>query len=75
VVPATAGEAFEGLEKIGVINAALCVSLKRATGFRNILAHEYAVIDWILVMRVMRTDLKDLKVFGKTILARLDSIG
>ncbi len=73
IVPESAGEAFDGLESLGVINPPLTASLKRATGFRNILAHEYAEIDWNLVMQVMRTDLKDLKAFGKAIVAHLDS--
>ncbi len=75
VVPASAGEAFEGVKKLGAINSSLTSSMKRASGFRNILAHEYAEIDWTLVMRVMRTDLKDLKSFGRAIVAHLDSIG
>lgn len=72
VVPTTAGEGFTQLARLGLIDADLAAALRRATGLRNILVHEYTEIDWKLVMRVIRTDTRDLARFGRTILTLLD---
>ena len=72
VVPATAGDAFEALAKRGVVSRPLATRLKRAVGFRNVLAHEYVEIDWKIVMRVIRRDTRDLAAFGKAVLALVE---
>lgn len=43
--PATMGEAFDGLQHVGLIDARLCRSLKSAVGFRNIAVHSYQRIN------------------------------
>ena len=73
IVPATAGDAFAQLAAHKLIERALADRLVRANGFRNVLVHEYVEIDWKIVMRVIRTDLKDLAQFGKAVVALLDS--
>jgi len=45
--------------------------LQRALGFRNVLVHEYTELDWKIVMRVIRTDTRDLAAFGKAVLKML----
>ncbi len=47
--------------------------LQRAAGFRNVLVHEYAEVDWTIVMRVIRTDTGDLAAFGKAVLKLLET--
>ena len=46
--------------------------LVRAVGLRNVLIHEYTEVDWKIVMRVMRTDVRDLTAFGRALVALLD---
>ena len=72
VMPATAGDAFVQLARRGLIDHALADRLVRATGFRNVLVHEYVVVDWKIVMRVIRTDMRDLAEFGKAVVALLE---
>ena len=73
VVPATAAEAFAQLGKRELIEPSLAERLQRAVGFRNVLVHEYTEVDWKIVMRVIRTDTRDLAAFGKAVLGLLDS--
>ena len=42
--------------------------MRRAVGFRNLLVHEYAEVDWKIVLRVLERDTKDLAAFGKAML-------
>jgi uncharacterized protein YutE (UPF0331/DUF86 family) len=72
-VPTTAAEAFSELAKRGLIERRLAGRLQLAVGFRNVLVHEYADVDWKIVMQVMRTGSRDLSAFGKAILKLLDS--
>ena len=65
VVPATAAEAFAELARRKLIERRLAERLQRAVGFRNVLAHEYAEVDWKIVMQVTRTGTRDLAAFGK----------
>ena len=73
VVPTTAGEAFDLLAKKSLIARSLAARMRRAVGFRNVLVHEYAEVDWKIVMRVIRTDSRDLAAFGKAVLALLEA--
>ena len=71
VVPATAAEAFAQLARRALIERSLAQRLQRAVGFRNVLAHEYTEVDWKIVMRVIRTDTRDLAAFGKAVVKLL----
>jgi uncharacterized protein YutE (UPF0331/DUF86 family) len=75
VVPATAADAFAQLVKLELIERSLAQRLQRAVGFRNVLAHEYTEVDWKIVMRVMRTDTRDLAAFGKAVVRTLEEAG
>jgi len=68
VVPGTAAEAFAHLAKRELIGRSLAERPQRAVGFRNVLVHEYTEVDWKSVMRVIRTDTRDLAAFGKAVL-------
>ena len=70
-VPTTAADAFAELTKLGLIGRSLAQRLQRAVGFRNVLVHQYTEVDWKIVMRVIRTDTRDLAAFGKAILKML----
>lgn len=72
VVPTTAAEAFVQLAKRELIERSLAERLQRAVGFRNVLVHEYTEVDWKIVMRVIRTDTRDLADFGKAVLKMLE---
>ena len=71
-VPTTAAEAFAELAKLELIERGLAQRLQRAVGFRNVLVHEYTEVDWKIVMRVIRTDTRDLAAFGKVVLKLLE---
>ena len=71
-VPTTAAEAFAQLAKLELIERGLAQRLQRAAGFRNVLVHEYTEVDWKIVMRVIRTDTRDLAAFGKAVLKLLE---
>lgn len=43
--PATYGDAFERLARAGHVEATLAERLKRAAGFRNVVAHAYEELD------------------------------
>lgn len=70
-LPPTAAEAFAALAKLGLIEQGLAQRLQRAVGFRNILVHEYAEVDWKIVMQVLRAGTRDLAEFGKRVAALL----
>jgi len=74
VVPTTAAEAFAQLARRDLIERSLGQRLRRAVGFRNVLAHEYAEVDWKIVMRVIRTDTRDLAAFGKAVVKMLEDL-
>jgi uncharacterized protein YutE (UPF0331/DUF86 family) len=74
VVPTTAAEAFTQLAKRELIERSLADRLQRAVGFRNVLVHEYTEVDWKIVMRVIRTDTRDLAAFGKAVLKMLEDL-
>ncbi len=72
-VPTTAADAFAELAKLELIERGLAQKLQRAVGFRNVLVHEYTEVDWKIVMRVIRTDTRDLAAFGKAVLKMLEN--
>lgn len=74
-VPTTAAEAFAEIARLELIERDLAKRLQRAVGFRNVLVHEYIEVDWNIVMRVIRTDTRDLAAFGKAVLKMLERRG
>lgn len=71
VVPPTAAQAFAVLAERGLVEKGLAQRLQRAVAFRNVLVHEYAELDWKIVMRVLRTGTRDLADFGAAVLELL----
>lgn len=72
-VPTSAADAFAQLAQFELIERGLAQRLQRAVGFRNVLVHEYTAVDWKIVMRVIRTDTRDLAAFGKAVLKILEN--
>jgi uncharacterized protein YutE (UPF0331/DUF86 family) len=68
-VPDTGAATFEILGEAGVLPSVLAASLARMVGFRNILVHDYARLDPAIVVRVLTTDLEDVRCFRDVILA------
>lgn len=70
-VPNTYGEVFSTLAERGVIDAALGDRLRAAAGLRNLVAHQYGVLDFTRVHEVARAELDDLLTFCHTLAARV----
>jgi uncharacterized protein YutE (UPF0331/DUF86 family) len=67
-VPETGAAAFQTLADAGVVSPDLGNALARTVGFRNILVHEYARLDPVIVLRVLRTDVDDIERFRDAVL-------
>ncbi|MEZ5660902.1 MAG: DUF86 domain-containing protein [Burkholderiaceae bacterium] len=72
-VPAGGAEAFAKVAEHKVITRALAQRLRRAVGFRNVLAHEYVEIDWAIVMNALNEGAEDLTTFGRQVVKLLES--
>jgi uncharacterized protein YutE (UPF0331/DUF86 family) len=70
-VPDSYGDVFSTLAERGVIEAGLGERLRAAAGLRNLVAHQYGVLDFTRVHAVARTELGDLLLFCEQLTARL----
>lgn len=70
-VPDTYGDVFSTLAKRGIIDAALGERLRAAAGLRNLVAHQYGVLDFARVHAVARGELGDLLTFCERLSARV----
>lgn len=66
-VPDTLSGLFDILLRQKIISEKLNISLKKMTGFRNIIIHEYQTIDLDKVYKILKEDLKDIYSFLKEI--------
>lgn len=62
-VPQTYGEMFRRLAELGIIPAELATRLAAASGLRNLVAHQYGVLDWTRVFALATERLDDLLAF------------
>ena len=69
--PATMGDVFNTLDKLGVITPAVCESMKKAVGFRNIAIHNYEAINWEIVFAICKKSPADFCEFVKEIEGRI----
>lgn len=69
-VPQTYGEVIRALGVQGVILQDLAARLAAATGFRNLVAHRYAALDWSRVHAMAANQLDDLLAFCDALAAR-----
>jgi uncharacterized protein YutE (UPF0331/DUF86 family) len=70
-VPDTYGDVFSTLAERGVIDAALGDRLRAAVGLRNLVAHQYGVLDFTRVHAVARAELDDLLTFCDELATRV----
>ena len=70
-VPDTYGDIFSALAARGVIEAALGERLRAAVGLRNLVAHQYGVLDFARVHEVARGELGDLLTFCEQLAMRI----
>ena len=70
--PRTSRELFDLLEGAGRLPADLASSLRRMTGFRNVLVHGYDEVDLAIVRDILEHRLTDLERFVALVHARLD---
>jgi uncharacterized protein YutE (UPF0331/DUF86 family) len=67
ISPVTMGDAFATLEKLGVLDAATTLSLRKAVGFRNVAVHNYESINWEIVYNICRRQLQDFRQFARCV--------
>ncbi len=63
-VPESGADAFRVLSEAGLLPVDLGRTLGQMVGFRNILVHDYARLDPAIVLKVLRTDVQDLRRFS-----------
>jgi uncharacterized protein YutE (UPF0331/DUF86 family) len=74
-VPGTHGEVFAALARHDIIPPALAARLGAAAAFRNLVAHQYGVLDWRRVHALASSDLGDLETFCATLARRASGSG
>lgn len=68
-VPATYAEAFEVLGEAGLLDAARRDAMIRMSKFRNVIVHDYARVDPVIVVRILREHLEDFAQFKAAVLS------
>ena len=61
--PGASADAFALIARRGTIDDVLARRLTGAAGLRNLIVHQYADIDLERILRIIRTDLDDLRRF------------
>ncbi len=69
-IPQTYGELFRRLGEHGIIPADLALRLAAASGLRNLVAHQYGVLDWKRVHAIASERLDDLLDFCDRLASR-----
>ena len=72
-MPAAYADVFTALARHGVISPDLATRLAAAAAFRNLVAHQYGVLDWRRVHAIARSDLEVLDTFCALLAERSDS--
>lgn len=67
-VPKTSREAFEMLQKDGIIEKTLAETLMNMVGFRNIAVHDYQALELDILQAILEKHIGDFKRFTKVIL-------
>lgn len=71
-VPGSYREVFATLGEREVVPRDLAARLAAASGLRNLVAHQYGVIDWNRIYEIASTHLDDLLAFCETLARRVD---
>ena len=67
-IPQETREAFDLLERAGVLDADLAQRMKRMVGFRNVAVHDYQKLDLEIVRRIVTERLEDFLRFSERLL-------
>lgn len=67
-VPQETREAFDLLERAGIIDGTLSDRMKKMVGFRNVAIHEYQKLNFDIVRRIVVEHLDDFLVFSRMLL-------
>lgn len=70
-VPGSYADVFVALADHDVIDRGLARRLASASGLRNLVAHQYGIVDWRRVHAIASTDLPDLETFCAALAARV----
>jgi uncharacterized protein YutE (UPF0331/DUF86 family) len=73
-LPAEEDDLFEKLAQAGFLSAHMKDTARRMKGFRNILVHEYGVVNDAIVYQSVTTELGDFAEFKKEILVALQRL-
>ena len=65
--PSSMHESIAILRDNGVIDQPLCTNLLKMVGFRNVLTHGYAKIDYSKLVQVLKIGLKDIEKLVKAV--------
>ena len=71
--PATMGETFDQLGRMGVITEELALQLKKSVGFRNVAIHNYNAVNWAIVFSILQAHLQNFDAFAKAIDLKINS--
>lgn len=71
-LPSEENDLFNKMQKKGILSDEMTIALKEMRGFRNILVHEYTVVDDELVYEAVKAKLEDFQKFKKEILKALN---
>lgn len=71
-LPSEENDVFTKLREKGLVSKEVSSMLEEMRGFRNILVHEYAVVDDELVFNALNTRLEDFQKFKNEILKALE---
>jgi uncharacterized protein YutE (UPF0331/DUF86 family) len=69
-VPQSYGDVFTVLADRGILDRDLASRLRGAAGLRNLIAHQYGVVDVDRIFAIASSDLDDLRLFCQQIAAR-----
>jgi uncharacterized protein YutE (UPF0331/DUF86 family) len=69
-LPDSLAATFQLLEHASIIDAGLSLQMRRMTGFRNVVVHEYRRLDPAILEAIVRERLGDLRAFARLILMR-----
>jgi uncharacterized protein YutE (UPF0331/DUF86 family) len=69
-VPQTHGDVFTALASHGITEAALAARLRAAAGLRNLIAHQYGVIDYARLFAIASREVDDLLAFCRQLANR-----
>jgi uncharacterized protein YutE (UPF0331/DUF86 family) len=67
-LPSEENDLFDKMKSEKIITEEMTVILKEMKGFRNILVHEYAVVDDEIVYSVIKNRMGDFKKFKKQLI-------